>query len=92
MPLFMVALVRPDEGAWAKIKSEWPDRHHFVNDRIAFISIPKEGIATSSSIVSTIGISREAEGATGVVAPIEIPGTAGVLPTAAIDWLKAAGS
>ena len=92
MSTYMVALVRPNEATWAKIKSEWPDRHHFVSDAIAFIAIPKEGVATPSSIVKTIGISSDAKDASGVVTPIEVPGAAGTLPMAAIEWLQAAGS
>ena len=89
MTVFLITLVDPHEGAWNLLKEKWPDSHHIVNDRLAFVAPP--GIATSGTVKESIGISTgSGDSPTGVVASMLDGTSSGVLPTKAVAWLKAA--
>ena len=89
MSVYLVALTREDEGAWERIRAAWPERHHFVNETLALISISK-GISASSTISERVGISAGAESPSGMIIRIHAEDDiAGALSTSAVDWLKA---
>ena len=90
MPVYLVALTSENAGAWQRIKDEWPERHHFINETLALISI-SNGISASSTVSERVGISAEADHPSGMVVRIgEGEDIAGALPTSAVDWLRAA--
>lgn len=87
MSVYLVAITSEDSEAWEKIRREWPERHHFINDTLALISI-SNGISASSTVSERIGIGVDVS--SGIVIRIHTSGDiAGFLPTSAADWLKA---
>ena len=90
MSVYLVALTSENVGAWQTIRDEWPERHHFVNETLALISI-SNGVSASSTVSERVGISPESNHPSGMVVRIGASeDIAGVLPTSAVDWLKAA--
>ena len=86
MSVYLIALTGEDAGAWEKIRSEWPERHHFINDTLALLSI-SNGISASSTISERVGIGIDVSGI--VIRIHASEDIAGFLPTSAVDWLKA---
>ena len=90
MSVYLVALTDENEGAWKKIRDEWPERHHFINTTLALIAITN-GISASSTVSERVGIGADPDHPSGMVVRISESGDiAGALPTSAVDWLKAA--
>ena len=85
MSIYLVALNQPDEGAWTRLKAEWPKRHYTLTDRLAFIA-PEEPILTEE-ICQSIGMSTEAD-VTGFVAKIDYGALNGWNRQALWEWLS----
>ncbi len=88
MSIYLVALTEPDETAWSEVERNWPNRHHLINDRLAFVS--PEGIVTGDEIVTAIGITVNDDSPNGIVVPVQNQN--GVLPIPTVNWLQAAMS
>lgn len=89
--LYLVALTAPSRTAWKKLEQLYPTRHHVVSGTMAFVA--PDGISAVSDLGRKLGIAIGDSDPTGLVVKINDPDLYwGVLPTSAIDWLKAARS
>ena len=87
MTVYLIALAKEDREAWGKVRSEWPGRYHIVSETMAFVS--PEGIATPESIRDLIGI-EPSSNRSGIIVTLAADRISGVLPSAAVDWIRAA--
>ena len=83
MTIYAIVLNEPDETAWRQVRSEWPDRHYIVTDRLAFIT-PKEVILTED-IAETLGMDDE-RNVTGIV--IEVASYSGFNKPGLWEWAR----
>ena len=90
MTVYLVALMETDESVWTRIKTEWPDRHYMLDDRLALISIAPNGVSAPSAVAERIGIQEVDQGIRGLVIRLRPDAISGILPTSAVDWLRAA--
>ena len=59
MPVYVIAIDKPNEYAWKAIRNKWPDRHYFANQRLAIIA--PTGITLTVDIDRSVGMSDEHE-------------------------------
>ena len=86
MSIYLVALNQPDEGAWERLKAEWPkSRRYVLTDRLAFIA-PEE-ITLTEDIGEIVGMNEEHH-VTGFVAEIQYDAINGWNRQAIWEWLQ----
>ena len=81
----MIALNKPDAGAWERLKSHWPKRHYILTDRLAFIA-PEE-LTITEEVSDAVGVNSEHE-VTGVVVEIQYETINGWNRKALWEWLS----
>lgn len=88
MSTYLIALVDPNSAAWQLLREKWPDQHHVLSDRLAFVS-PSD-TSTPDDVEEAIGLEVGPNAPSGII--IEMTGTrgSGILPKATIQWLNAA--
>ena len=86
MSIYAVFLNDPDEGAWNRLKAEWPKPDHFiVNDRLAFVA-PKEGV-TTEEVGDAVGMDSEHK-VSGIVTRVHYNTINGWNRQAVWEWLE----
>lgn len=86
MSIYLVALNRPDEGAWERLKAKWPkSRRYLLTDRLAFVA-PEEAVLTED-IGEIVGMNEEHD-VTGFVAEIQYDNINGWNRQAIWEWLR----
>ena len=86
MSIYLVALNQPDEGAWERLKAEWPNsRSYVLTERLAFVA-PEE-ITLTEDIGGIVGMNEEHE-VTGFVAEIQYDTINGWNRQAIWEWLR----
>ena len=86
MSIYLVALNQPDEGAWERLKAEWPkSRRYILTDRLAFVA-PEE-MSLTEDIGEIVGMNAEFD-VTGFVAEIQYGTINGWNRQALWEWLS----
>ena len=86
MSIYLIALDRPDEGAWERLKAEWPkSRRYILTERLAFVA--PEDIMLTEDIGEAIGMNEEFE-VSGIVTEIQYDTTNGWHRQAVWEWLR----
>ena len=85
MSVYLVVLHKPDENAWGRLKSAWPDNHYTLTDRIAFVA-PDE-ITLTEKIGDLVGMDENHK-VTGFVAEIQYDAINGWNKQALWEWLR----
>jgi len=86
MSIYLVALNRPDEGAWDRVKAQWPKPNHFIiTDQIAFVA-PEEGTTTED--VSVVVGMNEDHTVSGIVTRANYNAINGWNRQAVWEWLE----
>ena len=83
MTIYAIVLNEPDEAAWERVKSGWPDRHYIVTGHLAFVA-PEEVILTEG-ITEELGMDDEGN-VTGVV--IEAASYSGFNKPGLWEWAR----
>ena len=86
--LYLVALTEPSLDAWRAIREQFPNRNQTVSDTLAFVA--PDGVSTPSTVKDQIGIAVSSESASGIVVKLIAEQSSGVLPSAVVDWIRAA--
>ena len=86
MSVYLISLVEKDKLAWDRLSKRWPDRHHIVNDMLAFVVPP--GVSTVQDVRDELGISTEPDAPVGIVVLLDL--YSGALDTNTVEWLNAA--
>ena len=85
MTLYAIILTRPNEGAWAKVRSNWEDDHHIVDDRLAIV---KEDSNTLTAIIAEkIGMDSRGD-ASGIV--VQMDYFSGRTLSSLVEWINKA--
>ncbi len=86
MSIYLVALNKPDEGAWNRLKAKWPKPSHFiVTDQIAFVA-PEEGTITED-VSGIVGMSED-HTVSGIVTRVNYNAINGWNRQAVWEWLE----
>ena len=86
MSIYLVALNRPDEDAWERLKAKWQKpRRYLLTDRLAFVA-PEE-ITLTEDIGEIVGMNEEYD-VTGFVAEIQYDNVNGWNRQAIWEWLR----
>ena len=59
MNIYTIILQNPSESAWSNIKTNWPNNHHILDERMAFVS--GDNLLTKD-ISEKIGIGKDLPG------------------------------
>lgn len=86
MAVFLISLNESNEETWEKVKGLWPDRHHVLTDRMAFVA--PQGIAVTQEIADSLGMNSEHR-VLGIVAELDNYG--GFNQSGLVEWIKKAG-
>ena len=84
MSVYMIGLNRPNEGAWERLKAEWPDRHRVVSDCLAFVA--PEKITVTEEIIDHLGMNEEHQ-VLGIVVEIQYSALNGWNNQPVWEWL-----
>ena len=81
MAIYLIVLDRPNNGAWEKVKNNWPAPNHFIHDdRVAVILDDK---LLTSDVSEKVGIGN---GVSGIVSQMDF--YSGHTSSRFVEWLK----
>ena len=84
--LYLIALTKASEQAWAALRKEWPEQHCIANDRLAFVTLGS--LTTATHIKETLGFGVEPNDPVGLVSQVHSGEYTGVLPRETVSWLR----
>ena len=85
MSIYLVALVEPNEEAWASLKEKWAKRHFILTDRLALVAT--ESDVLTEDVCEAVGMNEDVD-ATGFVAEIDYGTINGWTRKAFWEWLR----
>ena len=86
MSIYLVALNQPDEGAWERLKAEWPkSRYYVLTGRLAFVA-PEEVMLTED-IGEIVGMNDKHE-VSGIVTEVQYDTINGWESADGMEWLR----
>ena len=85
MSIYLVALVEPNEEAWASLKEKWAKRYFILTDRLAFVAT--ESDVLTEDVCEAVGMNEDVD-VTGFVAEIDHGTINGWTRKAFWEWLR----
>lgn len=86
MNVYLIALTGQDQSVWTNLQQAWPERHYIINDYLAMVAAED----LSGATIIDDRIRKGGVTTSGIVTQLDRSGIAGLLPTPAVEWLRAA--
>ena len=88
MSTFAVYLHQPDQGAWDAIRTNWPNRHFILDDRVALVA--PAGVTLTADVAKAVGMDAETGSRLGLV--VEVSTYFGFNRSDLWEWLSKVGA